>query len=186
MRQAPTATPPMMEPDPALTPTRMRSRVGIRSISTLKECEWMVDIARSYRSTDTSVRTTTAPLTGPMPATSAGSQAAGAGRTVPAGRVRPEVRDTVRPATTEPGARAATAARYLLAGIRPALGWVFLWAFLDKASGLGFATPSERACFNGGSPTNGFLGSAKGPFSRGRLRSRLTVAQPFVACPPRR
>ena len=52
-----------------------------------------------------------------------------------------------------------------MAGIRLALGWVFLWAFLDKAFGLGFATPSERSWFNGGSPTNGFLGSAEGPFS---------------------
>ena len=125
----------------------------------------MVDIARNHRSTDTAVGTTTPPLTGPMPAASAGPQLAGAGRTAPTGRVRPDDRDPMRHSTTEPSPRAATAARYLLAGIRLALGWVFLWAFLDKAFGLGFATPSERSWFNGGSPTNGFLGSAKGPFS---------------------
>jgi len=68
--------------------------------------------------------------------------------------------------TTAPGAASAKAARYLLAGIRIALGWIFLWAFLDKTFGLGFATTSERAWVNGGSPTNGFLGSAEGPFSR--------------------
>jgi thiosulfate dehydrogenase [quinone] large subunit len=71
----------------------------------------------------------------------------------------------MRHLTTEPSPRAAAAARYVLAGIRLALGWVFLWAFLDKAFGLGFATPADRAWFSGGSPTNGFLGSAKGPFS---------------------
>ncbi|MFB9451867.1 DoxX family protein [Dactylosporangium vinaceum] len=57
------------------------------------------------------------------------------------------------------------AVRYMLAGIRLALGWIFLWAFLDKLFGLGFATPSARAWLNGGSPTNGFLSAAKGPFS---------------------
>lgn len=61
--------------------------------------------------------------------------------------------------------RPATAAQYVLAGIRLALGWIFLWAFLDKVFGLGFATPAARAWIHGGSPTNGFLGSAKGPFS---------------------
>jgi thiosulfate dehydrogenase [quinone] large subunit len=58
------------------------------------------------------------------------------------------------------------AARYLLAGLRLALGWVFLWAFLDKLFGLGFATESPNAWINGGSPTKGFLGNAvSGPFA---------------------
>jgi thiosulfate dehydrogenase [quinone] large subunit len=62
--------------------------------------------------------------------------------------------------------RAATAARYLLAGIRLALGWVFLWAFLDKLFGLGHSTVSGNAWLSGGSPTAGFLGkAATGPFS---------------------
>ena len=62
--------------------------------------------------------------------------------------------------------RSATVARYLLAGIRIALGWIFLWAFLDKVFGFGYSTPSERSWLNGGSPTEGFLGSAaKGPFA---------------------
>jgi thiosulfate dehydrogenase [quinone] large subunit len=77
----------------------------------------------------------------------------------------PPSRGATRRSTTEPSARSATAARYVLAGIRAALGWVFLWAFLDKAFGLGFATPSGRSLLDGGSPTNGFLSSAKGPFS---------------------
>jgi thiosulfate dehydrogenase [quinone] large subunit len=37
------------------------------------------------------------------------------------------------------------------------LGWLFLWAFLDKTFGLGFATSSSDAWINGGSPTEGFL-----------------------------
>lgn len=48
-------------------------------------------------------------------------------------------------------------ARYVLAATRFALGWTFLWAFLDKTFGLGFATASEDAWINGGSPTFGFL-----------------------------
>ncbi len=62
--------------------------------------------------------------------------------------------------------RTATATRYLLAGIRLALGWVFLWAFLDKLFGLGRSTPAANAWLDGGSPTAGFLGkAATGPFA---------------------
>ena len=50
-----------------------------------------------------------------------------------------------------------TTARYAWAAARISLGWVFLWAFLDKTFGLGFATASEDAWINGGSPTFGFL-----------------------------
>ena len=51
-------------------------------------------------------------------------------------------------------------ARYALAAARVAIGWVFLWAFIDKTFGLGFATPAENAWINGGSPTYGFLNFA--------------------------
>jgi len=52
-----------------------------------------------------------------------------------------------------------------LAGLRIALGVVFLWAFVDKVFGLGYATASERAWINGGSPTKGFLAGVEvGPF----------------------
>nr|WP_239147862.1 hypothetical protein [Actinoplanes tereljensis] len=62
--------------------------------------------------------------------------------------------------------RKATATRYLLAGIRLALGWIFLWAFLDKLFGLGRGTPAANAWLDGGSPTAGFLGkAASGPFA---------------------
>ncbi|MGB2567285.1 hypothetical protein ACPFP2_02350 [Micromonospora citrea] len=57
------------------------------------------------------------------------------------------------------------AARYVWAGTRIALGWIFLWAFLDKAFGLGYATEAKNAWINGGSPTKGFLTfGAAGPF----------------------
>jgi len=75
----------------------------------------------------------------------------------------------VKPATaqaavvTETGVQKAT--RYVQAGLRLALGWIFLWAFLDKLFGLGHETPSANAWINGGSPTKGFLGKAvSGPF----------------------
>ena len=54
----------------------------------------------------------------------------------------------------------ANSARYVLAATRIALGWVFLWAFLDKTFGLGFATERADAWIDGGSPTFGFLNFA--------------------------
>jgi thiosulfate dehydrogenase [quinone] large subunit len=48
--------------------------------------------------------------------------------------------------------------------LRLALGVEFLWAFLDKTFGLGYATPDERAWIHGASPTEGFLsGVSAGP-----------------------
>jgi len=56
--------------------------------------------------------------------------------------------------------------RFMMAVTRLAMGWVFLWAFLDKAFGLGHETPSDGAWVNGGSPTEGFLANAPaGPFA---------------------
>lgn len=49
--------------------------------------------------------------------------------------------------------------------LRLLMGFTFLWAFLDKTFGLGFATTPEKSWLSGGSPTTGFLGNAvKGPF----------------------
>jgi thiosulfate dehydrogenase (quinone) large subunit len=68
-------------------------------------------------------------------------------------------------ATTRVAPDAATAAStkpagaYALAILRLATGFIFLWAFLDKTFGLGFSTPAERAWINGGTPSQGFLGS---------------------------
>ena len=63
---------------------------------------------------------------------------------------------------------AGRAVRYLAATVRICLGWVFLWAFLDKLLALGFATGRDAetgvvdrfgpdAWINEGSPTRGFL-----------------------------
>jgi thiosulfate dehydrogenase [quinone] large subunit len=57
------------------------------------------------------------------------------------------------------------ALQYVLGGLRLALGWTFLWAFLDKTFGLGYATPSENAWIDGGSPTTGYLSGVEGPSS---------------------
>lgn len=63
------------------------------------------------------------------------------------------------------GLLAGTAAAKAMAVLRIATGLVFLWAFLDKAFGLGYSTPGERAWIAGGSPTNGFLSNVEvGPF----------------------
>ncbi len=67
--------------------------------------------------------------------------------------------------------------RYTAAALRIGLGWVFLWAFLDKLFALGFSTGrnattgvvdrfGDAAWINGGSPTLGFLKfGTKGPLA---------------------
>ena len=61
--------------------------------------------------------------------------------------------------------------------MRLSIGWVFLWAFLDKLLALGFSTGrdgetgvvdrfGDAAWINGGSPTEGFLTfGTSGPFA---------------------
>ncbi|TMQ92001.1 DoxX family membrane protein [Actinomadura soli] len=53
-------------------------------------------------------------------------------------------------------------ARYALAAGRLFLGWIFLWAFLDKLFGLGKGT--ESGWLSGTSPSKGFLSHVEGPF----------------------
>jgi thiosulfate dehydrogenase [quinone] large subunit len=54
-------------------------------------------------------------------------------------------------------------ARRFLGVMRYIIGFTFLWPFVDKLFGLGFATPSERAWINGGKPAQGFMkGAAEG------------------------
>lgn len=53
---------------------------------------------------------------------------------------------------------------HVWAVLRISLGWIFLWAFLDKTFGLGAATESDNAWVDGGSPTEGYLSFAtRGP-----------------------
>jgi thiosulfate dehydrogenase [quinone] large subunit len=48
---------------------------------------------------------------------------------------------------------------------RIVLGFVFLWAFLDKLFGWHYATPAGKGWIDGGSPTKGFLSGVEvGPF----------------------
>ncbi len=54
---------------------------------------------------------------------------------------------------------------YALATARILVGFVFLWAFLDKLLGLGFSTKEASAWINGGSPATGFLKAVNGPFA---------------------
>jgi len=56
--------------------------------------------------------------------------------------------------------------KIVLIALRLVMGFTFLWAFLDKTFGLGFATTAEKAWLQGGSPTTGFLSfGVKGPFA---------------------
>ena len=82
-----------------------------------------------------------------------------------------------RPEVTADERRLPSGARAALAALRLSLGWVFLWAFLDKLLALGFATGrdaetgvvdrfGDAAWVNGGSPTKGFLSfGTSGPFA---------------------
>jgi thiosulfate dehydrogenase [quinone] large subunit len=70
------------------------------------------------------------------------------------------------PAARRPAAATAHGAvAYVWAIARLFLGWIFLWAFLDKLFGLGHETPAAKGWLDGGNPTKGFLaGGTKGPF----------------------
>ncbi len=73
-----------------------------------------------------------------------------------------------RPASMEDVVRSPFV-RWLLVGLRLVIGWTFLWPFLDKLFGLGYATPSGHGWLDGGSPTTGFLTKSPevtgGPFA---------------------
>jgi thiosulfate dehydrogenase (quinone) large subunit len=47
--------------------------------------------------------------------------------------------------------------RIVLTLLRVAMGWLFLWTFLDKTFGLGYSTVTGKAWLDGVSPTMGFL-----------------------------
>jgi len=81
-------------------------------------------------------------------------------------RVRPQGQSVSAGDLT--GAPTSPAFRYAAGILRLSLGWVFLWAFLDKAFALGFNTGrnpdtgvvdrfGDAAWIHGGSPTLGFL-----------------------------
>ena len=85
--------------------------------------------------------------------------------TPPTASARPDA-GHVLPDSVASETRSQRALRYVVAAVRISLGWVFLWAFIDKVFGLGYATPEKGAWINGGSPTLGFLKfGTKGPFA---------------------
>lgn len=85
--------------------------------------------------------------------------------------------DTGAPHEVVPETTGNKAFRYVAAATRLSLGWVFLWAFLDKLLALGFSTGRDAetdavdrfgpaAWINDGSPTLGFLKfGTKGPLA---------------------
>jgi thiosulfate dehydrogenase [quinone] large subunit len=66
-------------------------------------------------------------------------------------------RNTSDTAADSPAIAAVRTTDVAVAGLRVLLGFVFLWAFLDKTFGLGYATASGKGWVDGGSPTKGFL-----------------------------
>ncbi len=82
--------------------------------------------------------------------------------TLSAAAPRPDIEVVSSPAAET---REHLAARYAFALVRISIGFVFLWAFIDKLVGLDHATPSAKAWINGGSPSTGFLTGVKGPFA---------------------
>lgn len=80
------------------------------------------------------------------------------------------------PVLVEVRERAGRGVRRVLAVLRVSMGFVFMWAFLDKLFALGFSTGRQpdgtidffaegAAWLNGGSPTRGFLSGSRGPLS---------------------
>lgn len=67
--------------------------------------------------------------------------------------------------TREGSRRGAAIARYTWFAARVGLGWIFLWAFLDKLFGFGYSTPADMGWVDGGNPTKGFLSGSEGPFA---------------------
>ena len=79
---------------------------------------------------------------------------------------RPIEHPVVREASEVVERKSYGAVGYIWGLLRLGMGWTFLWAFFDKLLGLGYATTSEGAWINGGSPTFGFLNFAsKGPLA---------------------
>lgn len=94
---------------------------------------------------------------------------------------RPDTRlpdpNFVHPELIAPETSSGKAARYVAAAVRISIGWVFLWAFLDKLLALGFSTGRDpvtgvvdrfgpAAWIDEGSPTEGFLTfGTKGPLA---------------------
>lgn len=90
---------------------------------------------------------------------------------------RADARAEVTSSSDQSAIVTTVAGRRSLAVLRLSTGFIFLWAFLDKTFGLGFATQAEGAWINGGTPSQGFLKHAVvGPLTDffGSIASPLT------------
>ncbi|HET7396920.1 MAG TPA: DoxX family protein [Intrasporangium sp.] len=58
----------------------------------------------------------------------------------------------------------SSVARRFLAGLRIIMGFTFLWPFFDKLFGLGYRTAADKGWLDGGTPAQGFMKGAEGPF----------------------
>jgi thiosulfate dehydrogenase [quinone] large subunit len=70
-----------------------------------------------------------------------------------------------KPATWQVDIVRSGPARMALGALRIAIGWYFLWAFIDKLFGFGYLTPSGSGMIDGGTPAQGFMTHASGPFA---------------------
>ncbi len=76
----------------------------------------------------------------------------------------PGIADLAYEAIDESNARNHSRIDYIWGLLRLGMGWTFLWAFIDKVFGLGFATEAGKGWIDGVSPTEGFLNFAtRGP-----------------------
>lgn len=69
------------------------------------------------------------------------------------------------PVDIEEGVLLSAAARKLLAVVRLCVGFLLVWAFIDKLFGFGYLTESGKAWVKGGTPAQGFLKHLEGPFA---------------------
>jgi thiosulfate dehydrogenase [quinone] large subunit len=72
---------------------------------------------------------------------------------------------TTTPATWQTDIVRSGPARMTLGVLRIVVGWYFLWAFVDKLFGFGYLTPSGQGMVDGGTPAQGFMTHADGPFA---------------------
>ncbi len=71
-----------------------------------------------------------------------------------------------------------------ISGLRIIMGFIWLWAFLDKLLGLGFSTSPQKSWLAGNSPTAGFLKFGTNPNSPfaslyAELAKYSTLLDPF-------
>ncbi|RFA08080.1 DoxX family protein [Subtercola boreus] len=77
----------------------------------------------------------------------------------PTARLNPAHRESHLTHTSDAPVAVRARGGRILAILRIATGFIFLWAFIDKLFGFGYSTPAAKAWINGGTPSQGFLNS---------------------------